>query len=167
MSRSGERHRLEIVSSIFQLWSMRSQPAIHDGRARRRAVVPIARHQYTLSEVNMGKLSGFGFREVSQAAIFRFGQPVVLAVIFGVLLFVGPCFAQNGASELPSETPAMLTPVQTNFDYVKRDVMIPMRDGVKLHTVIVLPNCWQLRLRYWFCHRLPQGRFQRSRKSCS
>jgi len=28
-----------------------------------------------------------------------------------------------------SETPAVLTPVQTGFDYIKRDVMIPMRDG--------------------------------------
>ena len=27
-----------------------------------------------------------------------------------------------------------------SFDYVKRDVMIPMRDGVKLHTVIVIPK---------------------------
>ncbi|TCV93881.1 hypothetical protein EC912_10476 [Luteibacter rhizovicinus] len=27
-----------------------------------------------------------------------------------------------------------------NLDYVKRDVMIPMRDGVKLHTVIVIPK---------------------------
>src|SRR5881394_426300 len=26
------------------------------------------------------------------------------------------------------------------YDYVKRDVMIPMRDGVKLHTVIVIPK---------------------------
>ena len=26
------------------------------------------------------------------------------------------------------------------FDYVKRDVMIPMRDGVKLHTVVVVPK---------------------------
>ena len=26
------------------------------------------------------------------------------------------------------------------FDYVKRDVMIPMRDGVRLHTVIVMPK---------------------------
>src|SRR5215467_4233361 len=26
------------------------------------------------------------------------------------------------------------------YDYVKRDVMIPMRDGVKLHTVIVVPK---------------------------
>jgi len=34
----------------------------------------------------------------------------------------------------------VLTPVQTGFDYIKRDVMIPMRDGVKLHTVIVLPK---------------------------
>src|SRR5258707_11225968 len=25
-------------------------------------------------------------------------------------------------------------------DYIKRDVMIPMRDGVKLHTVIILPR---------------------------
>ena len=27
-----------------------------------------------------------------------------------------------------------------NQDYVKREVMIPMRDGVKLYTVIVLPK---------------------------
>ena len=27
-----------------------------------------------------------------------------------------------------------------SYDYVKRDVMIPMRDGVKLHTVIVIPK---------------------------
>src|SRR3984957_1346486 len=41
---------------------------------------------------------------------------------------------------LPSETPATLAPVTSSFDYVKRDVMIPMRDGVKLHTVIVIPK---------------------------
>src|ERR1700722_2226968 len=41
---------------------------------------------------------------------------------------------------LPSETPATLAPVTSSFDYVKRDVMIPMRDGVKLHTVIVIPR---------------------------
>jgi putative CocE/NonD family hydrolase len=29
---------------------------------------------------------------------------------------------------------------QASYDYVKRDVMIPMRDGVKLHTVIVVPK---------------------------
>jgi uncharacterized protein len=48
-------------------------------------------------------------------------------------------FAQN-AADLPSETPANFAPVETGFDYTIREVMIPMRDGVKLHTVIVLPQ---------------------------
>ena len=43
-------------------------------------------------------------------------------------------------STLPSETPARLQPVIDSFDYERRDVMIPMRDGVKLHTVIILPK---------------------------
>ena len=42
--------------------------------------------------------------------------------------------------EYPSETPNTFTPVTDRFDYNKRDVMIPMRDGVKLHTVILVPN---------------------------
>jgi len=41
---------------------------------------------------------------------------------------------------LPSETPATFTPVTEGFDYDKRDVMIPMRDGVKLHTVVIVPK---------------------------
>jgi len=50
--------------------------------------------------------------------------------------------AQNpsATSGLPSETPARLGPVTDTFDYERRDVMIAMRDGVKLHTVIVLPK---------------------------
>jgi putative CocE/NonD family hydrolase len=41
---------------------------------------------------------------------------------------------------LPSEMPASFTPKTDSFDYIKRDVMIPMRDGVKLHTVIFIPK---------------------------
>ncbi|HXU38921.1 MAG TPA: CocE/NonD family hydrolase [Blastocatellia bacterium] len=41
---------------------------------------------------------------------------------------------------LPSETPDKFTPTDDGFDYVRRDVMIPMRDGVKLHTVILVPK---------------------------
>jgi putative CocE/NonD family hydrolase len=41
---------------------------------------------------------------------------------------------------LPSETPRTFRPVTDSFDYVRRDVMIPMRDGVKLHTVILIPK---------------------------
>lgn len=41
---------------------------------------------------------------------------------------------------LPSETPHKFSPTNDGFDYVKRDVMIPMRDGVRLHTVILVPK---------------------------
>ena len=41
---------------------------------------------------------------------------------------------------LPSEMPDKVEPTNDGFDYVKRDVMIPMRDGVKLHTVIIVPK---------------------------
>ncbi len=41
---------------------------------------------------------------------------------------------------LPSETPQAFQPVTAQFDHDRRDVMIPMRDGVKLHTVILVPR---------------------------
>ena len=50
-----------------------------------------------------------------------------------------PLFAQAGPV-YPSETPQHLTPTNDGFDHARRDVMIPMRDGVKLHTVILVPN---------------------------
>ena len=39
-----------------------------------------------------------------------------------------------------SETPASFNPRVDSFDYGKREVMIPMRDGVKLHTLILIPR---------------------------
>ncbi len=42
--------------------------------------------------------------------------------------------------EFPSESPAKFAPKTADFDYEKRDVMIAMRDGVKLHTVIIVPK---------------------------
>ncbi|HEV2395964.1 MAG TPA: CocE/NonD family hydrolase [Candidatus Sulfotelmatobacter sp.] len=48
--------------------------------------------------------------------------------------------AKSPTATLPSERPEHLTPVPDSFDYIKRSVMIPMRDGVKLHTVIVIPK---------------------------
>src|ERR1039458_6711233 len=64
-----------------------------------------------------------------------------LTVAFSVL-FAGSSAAQPPTTypALPSETPARIEPVTDSFDYTKRDVMIPMRDGVKLHTVILLPK---------------------------
>ena len=42
--------------------------------------------------------------------------------------------------ELPSEIPEKFEPTNAGFDHVRRAVMIPMRDGVKLHTVILVPK---------------------------
>jgi uncharacterized protein len=39
-----------------------------------------------------------------------------------------------------SETPSKFEPKNQGFNYVRRTVMIPMRDGVKLHTVILVPK---------------------------
>src|SRR5882757_6680036 len=63
----------------------------------------------------------------------------LLAPLLGVLLLVDPATAQAPPS-LPSETPAQFTPVTDSFDYTRRDVMIPMRDGGKLHTVVLVPK---------------------------
>jgi putative CocE/NonD family hydrolase len=41
---------------------------------------------------------------------------------------------------LPSETPGHFTPSVGGFEYTQREVMIPMRDGVKLFTVILVPR---------------------------
>jgi uncharacterized protein len=43
-------------------------------------------------------------------------------------------------SGLPSETPEKFEATNYGFEYIRRDVMIPMRDGVKLHTVIITPK---------------------------
>ncbi|HEX3891570.1 MAG TPA: CocE/NonD family hydrolase [Terracidiphilus sp.] len=40
----------------------------------------------------------------------------------------------------PSETPQELHPVTDSFDYTRREAMIPMRDGVRLHVVILVPK---------------------------
>jgi hypothetical protein len=44
------------------------------------------------------------------------------------------------ASAQENDIPKNYTAPTANQDYSKRDVMIPMRDGVKLHTVIVIPK---------------------------
>ena len=48
-----------------------------------------------------------------------------------------------GAAPVPPmkpDIPAEFSPPSAGFDYERRVVMIPMRDGVKLHTVIMVPR---------------------------
>src|ERR1700693_3642924 len=68
--------------------------------------------------------------------------PYFLLSFLAATLFAASSTAQTvstGAS-LPSESPVKVEAVTDSFDYVKREVMIPMRDGVKLHSVIVIPK---------------------------
>ncbi|PYQ42202.1 MAG: hypothetical protein DMF77_13605 [Acidobacteria bacterium] len=68
------------------------------------------------------------------------------AAVLGIFCLAEPVAAQTASPPppkypaLPSETPATLAPATSGFDYVRRDVMIPMRDGVKLHTVVLVPR---------------------------
>src|SRR5947208_2862425 len=65
---------------------------------------------------------------------------VRLLVCFAVLVFTVLLCLPANAQTLPSETPPKFEPTNEGFDYVRREVMIPMRDGVKLHTVILAPK---------------------------
>ena len=60
------------------------------------------------------------------------------------LALSGAAVAQEAAApqypNYPSETPATFKQSDEGFDYERRQVMIPMRDGVKLHTVILVPK---------------------------
>ena len=70
-------------------------------------------------------------------------------LVVALLLCTSSSFAQapQGAPaappkypDLPSEIPDRFTPVTSSFNFERRDVMIPMRDGVKLHAVIMVPK---------------------------
>jgi uncharacterized protein len=55
-------------------------------------------------------------------------------LVFIVLLLLCPTVMAQ------SETPSKFEPTNHGFNYERRNVMIPMRDGVKLHTVILVPK---------------------------
>jgi putative CocE/NonD family hydrolase len=61
------------------------------------------------------------------------------------LLLFGCCMltrAQNAPQypNYPSETPEQFQVNQSSWDYTRRVAEIPMRDGVKLHTVVLIPR---------------------------
>ncbi|KAA8921588.1 glutaryl-7-ACA acylase [Xanthomonas sontii] len=64
--------------------------------------------------------------------------PCLLAAAVA-LATTGTAFAQTAPMTPDITGKPFVAPTAAN-DYIKREVMIPMRDGVKLHTVIVLPK---------------------------
>ena len=62
----------------------------------------------------------------------------LLTLVF--LLCLSVSSVSSVAQTLPNETPPKFEPTNAGFNYTRREVMIPMRDGVKLHTVILVPK---------------------------
>ena len=63
-----------------------------------------------------------------------------VAVLSSLLSALISSAAVAQTAPMAPDIPAKFDAEIPNADYVKRDVMIPMRDGVKLHTVIVIPK---------------------------
>lgn len=71
----------------------------------------------------------------------RFSRIAVVAALWSLEL-AGVAGAQQAPlyPNYPSETPQAFQQPTVGMDYERRDVMIPMRDKVKLHTVILVPK---------------------------
>ena len=76
----------------------------------------------------------------------RFRTMIPLWTAPALLLFAAASVAQTPAPpppkypNYPSEMPATFQPVTESFDHVRRTVMVPMRDSVRLYTVILVPR---------------------------
>jgi uncharacterized protein len=66
---------------------------------------------------------------------------IAVAACGAVSIFIAVSAAQQAQyPDYPSETPEHFKPATTGWDYTRREAMIPMRDGVKLHVVILVPK---------------------------
>src|SRR5271165_6462024 len=65
-----------------------------------------------------------------------------LCAMLAVIWQAAPAVAQAPPTPptLENETPQSFVPRTDSFDYTRRDEMIAMRDGVRLHTVILVPK---------------------------
>jgi uncharacterized protein len=74
-------------------------------------------------------------------------KSTIIRRAFAAILSCGIVFATTitgnparGAEPGGGEIPQSFAPRVATFDYVKREAMIPMRDGVKLYTLILIPR---------------------------
>jgi putative CocE/NonD family hydrolase len=65
---------------------------------------------------------------------------LVVAVLCSLLPLAPAQTTSKPPATLPSESPTVFVPTNSGFDYDRREVMVPMRDGVKLHTVVLVPK---------------------------
>ncbi len=74
----------------------------------------------------------------SISGLLRPSLLVILCVMPALYVWAAP--QESPHSVVDSDIPQTFNAPTANQDYIKREVMIPMRDGVKLHTVIVVPR---------------------------
>ncbi len=70
--------------------------------------------------------------------ISPFRSTLLATLTAASLLTAASAAAQQ--QRLTNETPAHFTTPDSTWNYTREDVMIPMRDGVRLHTVILIPK---------------------------
>jgi putative CocE/NonD family hydrolase len=74
------------------------------------------------------------------------GVTCARALVLVLAMLAWPAEAQAAgarpatSNDLPSEIPEKFKPTHEGFDHTRRTVMISMRDGVKLHTVLLIPR---------------------------
>ncbi|MFN3585380.1 CocE/NonD family hydrolase [Phenylobacterium sp.] len=70
-------------------------------------------------------------------------KPALIAACAALAVSVTPVQAQTPPQATPPMTPdipAKFTPPTATYDYEKREAMIPMRDGTRLYTVLIIPK---------------------------
>jgi uncharacterized protein len=68
------------------------------------------------------------------------GRQCARLMLLGAFLLTAGAPPLSADQTVPNETPAAFAPRVESFDYTQREAMIPMRDGVKLKTVILIPR---------------------------
>src|SRR5438552_10355361 len=81
---------------------------------------------------------------IEQTGALEFSIMISISAIrhclLGAAVLAGATVLHAQISPLTPDIPPRFEVPTESYDYVKRDVMIPMRDGVKLHTVMVVPK---------------------------
>ena len=62
------------------------------------------------------------------------------SLILSALLLLGMPATGAPVPAPPGDTPTTFVPVTSAFDYTRREELIPMRDGVKLKTIVLVPK---------------------------
>src|SRR6201987_2360963 len=66
--------------------------------------------------------------------------PAIRVISFSITATLCSADQASKTAPLKSEIPPVFTAKTESFDYVRRTEMVPMRDGVKLYTVILIPR---------------------------